>query len=262
VSPMCPVRTVTYVSGRSFSLSFFIPTLLRAPRRKRLELREFRRVGRVRDGAVVGPTKKTVGIVVGMPEPLLVSLSHGGGVHDRPYHLVLLLLGSRRVTPRIRERFVARRRHGPIVRRRAIKGYVLEQQIGHLLRRAHQRASGIFIAELGGSHGVTPTQYAALVKLRDVGEQSQNELGRLIATDPATTQGVIARLIRRRLVERSRDPGDGRRSKLRLTRRGLDLVERLIPLGVRITAQTLRPLTAREQKLFLRLLSRLAGTST
>jgi DNA-binding MarR family transcriptional regulator len=146
------------------------------------------------------------------------------------------------------------------VRRPAINGYVLEQQIGHLLRRAHQRATGIFVTELGGSYGVTPTQYAALVKLRDVGEQSQNELGRLIATDPATTQGVIARLVRRRLVERSRDPGDGRRSKLRLTGRGLDLVELLIPLGVRVTAQTLSPLTEREKKLFLRLLSRLAGT--
>src|SRR5689334_11354975 len=102
-----------------------------------------------------------------------------------------------------RERWMARGRHSSIVRERPTDGYVLEEQIGHLLRRAHQRATGIFIAELGGSHGVTPTQYAALVKLRDVGERSQNELGRLIATDPATTQGVIVRLIRRRLVERS-----------------------------------------------------------
>jgi len=160
----------------------------------------------------------------------------------------------------MREKLLARRGHGPSVRRRATDGYALERQIGHLLRRAHQRATGIFIAELGGSHGVTPTQYAALVKLRDVGEQSQNELGRLIATDPATTQGVIARLIRRRLVERSRDPGDSRRAKLRLTQRGRDLVERLIPLGVRVTAQTLSPLTERERRLFLRLLARLAGT--
>jgi MarR family transcriptional regulator, lower aerobic nicotinate degradation pathway regulator len=155
---------------------------------------------------------------------------------------------------------MARGRHGSIVRERPTDGYVLEEQIGHLLRRAHQRATGIFIAELGGSHSVTPTQYAALVKLRDVGERSQNELGRLIATDPATTQGVIVRLIRRRLVERSRDPGDGRRSTLRLTKRGRHLAERLIPLGVGISARTLRPLNAREQKLFLRLLSRLAGT--
>jgi DNA-binding MarR family transcriptional regulator len=140
----------------------------------------------------------------------------------------------------------------------AVDEYVLEQQIGHLLRRAHQRASAVFLAELGENHRITPTQFAALVKLHDVGEESQNELGRLIATDPATTQGVVRRLIARRLVERLADPGDRRRAKLRLTARGRSLVERLIPLGMRVTEETLRPLAAREQGLFLRLLARLA----
>jgi MarR family transcriptional regulator, lower aerobic nicotinate degradation pathway regulator len=136
--------------------------------------------------------------------------------------------------------------------------YVLEAQIGHLLRRAHQRASAIFLAELGEAHQITPTQFAALVKLRDVGEQSQNELGRLTAMDPATTQGVIRRLIARRLVERSGDSGDRRRTRLRLTPRGRSLVDRLVPLGMRVSTRTLRPLAASDQGIFLRLLERLA----
>ena len=41
--------------------------------------------------------------------------------------------------------------------------YVVEDQVGHLLRRAHQRATAIFLAELGEKFAVTPTQYAALV---------------------------------------------------------------------------------------------------
>jgi MarR family transcriptional regulator, lower aerobic nicotinate degradation pathway regulator len=143
-------------------------------------------------------------------------------------------------------------------RRGAIDGYVLERQIGHLLRRAHQRATAIFLAELGEGHGVTPTQFAALVKLRDLGAQSQNELGRRIAMDPATIQGVIRRLAARRLIERSADAGDRRRTTLRLTERGLALVERTIPLGLRVTAETLAPLTASERARFLRLLARLA----
>ena len=143
-------------------------------------------------------------------------------------------------------------------RRGAIDGYVLERQIGHLLRRAHQRATAIFLAELGEGHGVTPTQFAALVKLRDLGTQSQNELGRRIAMDPATIQGVIRRLAARRLIERSADAGDRRRTTLRLTERGLALVERTIPLGLRVTAKTLAPLTASERARFLRLLARLA----
>lgn len=143
-------------------------------------------------------------------------------------------------------------------RRKAIDGYVLERQIGHLLRRAHQRATAIFLAELGEAHGVTPTQFAALVKLRDLGEQSQNELGRLTAMDPATIQGVIRRLAARRLIERSGDPEDRRRTKLRLTRRGRALTERAILLGIRVSARTLRPLSAAEREKFLRLLQRLA----
>jgi MarR family transcriptional regulator, lower aerobic nicotinate degradation pathway regulator len=143
-------------------------------------------------------------------------------------------------------------------RRGAIDGYVLERQIGHLLRRAHQRATAIFLAELGEGHGLTPTQFAALVKLRDLGAQSQNELGRRIAMDPATIQGVIRRLAARRLIERSADAGDRRRTRLRLTERGLALVERTIPLGLRVTAKTLAPLTASERARFLRLLARLA----
>ena len=137
-------------------------------------------------------------------------------------------------------------------------GYVLEQQIGHLLRRAHQRATAIFLAELGDAHQLTPTQFAALVKLYDLGQQSQNELGRLTAMDPATVQGVIRRLAARRLLERSADPTDRRRTTLRLTARGRALVERTIPLGLRVSARTLDPLTAQEKAQFLRLLERLA----
>ena len=142
-------------------------------------------------------------------------------------------------------------------RRKAADGYVLEKQIGHLLRRAHQRASAIFLAELGEPQGITPTQFAALVKLSDLGEQSQNELGRLTAMDPATIQGVIRRLAARRLIERSGDPGDRRRTRLRLTPRGRALVERAIPLGVRVSAKTLSPLSASERERFLRLLEKL-----
>lgn len=136
--------------------------------------------------------------------------------------------------------------------------YVLEDQVGYLLRRAHQRATAVFLAELGEKHQITPTQFAALVKLSDVGAQSQNELGRLTAMDPVTIQGVIRRLVERRLIERTADAVDRRRAVLRLTAAGRALVERLIPLGFRVSARTLDPLRPVERAQFLRLLARLA----
>lgn len=136
-----------------------------------------------------------------------------------------------------------------------VEGYVLEDQVGHLLRRAHQRASAIFQEIM--EEGLTPQQYAALVKIRDFGKVSQNRLGRAVAMDPATSQGVTQRLVAKRLVRREPDPSDRRRALLSLTAEGAAVVERLIPLGVRITRDTLQPLTHVEQERFLALLKKI-----
>ncbi len=135
--------------------------------------------------------------------------------------------------------------------------YVLEEQVGHLLRRAHQRATAVFMAELGDAFDLTPTQYAALVKLYGSGEQSQNQLGRLTAMDPATIQGVIRRLERRRLIERTVDPTDRRRTWLRLTEAGRTLAAAARTFGFRVSDRTLEPLGRDEKTLFLSLLRRL-----
>ena len=83
-----------------------------------------------------------------------------------------------------------------------LEPYRLEAQVGHLLRRAHQRHVAIFIAEMG-EDGPTPTQFAALAKLAEAKEVSQNHLGRLTGMDPGDHQGVVSRLMERGLVERA-----------------------------------------------------------
>ena len=133
--------------------------------------------------------------------------------------------------------------------------YLLEDQVGHLLRRAHQRASAIFQENM--AEGLTPQQYAALVKIRDFGSVSQNRLGRAVAMDPATSQGVAQRLIAKNLITRADDPDDRRRTLLSLTPEGERLVEKLVPLGRKITADTLEPLSKAEQAAFLGLLRKL-----
>jgi len=134
--------------------------------------------------------------------------------------------------------------------------YRVEEQVGHLVRRAHQRATAIFLERIGVRH-LTPTQFAALVKLQDEGALSQNHLGRLTAMDPATIQGVIRRLKARRLIVQGPDPGDRRRTVLKLSRTGAALVERLAPTGFAVSAAILAPLSAAERRRFLALLQRL-----
>ena len=139
--------------------------------------------------------------------------------------------------------------------------YALEQQIGHLLRRAHQRASATFMAGIGESQ-FTPTQFAALAKLADEGAVSQNRLGRLTAMDPATMQGVVGRLLDRGLITSRPDPDDRRRTLLRLNEAGRDAVNAAIENGRQITRDTLAPLSRAEQKTLLRLLKKLGNTKT
>lgn len=135
--------------------------------------------------------------------------------------------------------------------------YVLEEQAGHILRRAHQRHAAIF-QELIGDSQLTPLQFAALARLKDLGEVSQNQLGRLTAMDAATMQGVIKRLTARGLIERRPDPDDRRRLILCLSDEGRDIIEAATVNGFRITEETLAPLTPAEQKTLLQLLAKIA----
>ena len=133
--------------------------------------------------------------------------------------------------------------------------YRLQDQAGFVLRKAHQRHVSIFAAHIGD---LTPPQFAALAKLADVGETSQNQLGALVAMDAATVKGVIDRLKTRGLVELSKHEGDKRRLMVSLTAEGRETVQRLIPVAERITAETLAPLSAKEAATLMRLLSRIA----
>jgi len=133
--------------------------------------------------------------------------------------------------------------------------YVLDEQVGFMLRQVWQRHSAIFSRDIGTN--LTPTQWAALSKLAETGPCSQNQLGRLTAMDVATIKGVIDRLTARGLTETSQDPEDGRRLLVSLTRAGQQLAEKLAPNAIAITRETLAPLDAKERELLMALLNKL-----
>src|ERR1700759_2392812 len=134
-------------------------------------------------------------------------------------------------------------------------GYVLDEQIGFILRQVSQRHAVIFAREIGIN--LTPTQWAALSKLSEVGPCSQNQLGRLTSMDVATIKGVIDRLTARGLTETSADPEDGRRLLVSLTRAGQQMAEKAAPNALAITRETLAPLDAKERETLMELLGKL-----
>jgi MarR family transcriptional regulator, lower aerobic nicotinate degradation pathway regulator len=133
--------------------------------------------------------------------------------------------------------------------------YLLEEQVGFLLRVAMQRHSTIFTAEIMAD--LTAPQFSALVKLLQEGPLSQNHLGRLIYLDVATIKGVVERLRARGLVTSRDDPRDARRHMITLTPAGRRLVEAAIPIAGQTTEKTLAPLSDKEQATLLHLLKKL-----
>ncbi len=132
--------------------------------------------------------------------------------------------------------------------------YRLDDQVGYKLRLASQRHLEIFSQHLSD---ITPTQFSILARLYEVGETSQNQLGRLVAMDAATTKGVIARLLEKNLVEARADPNDARRLQISLTDAGRELTIDAIEKARKITEDTVANLNGRDVKRLLELLDKI-----
>ena len=133
--------------------------------------------------------------------------------------------------------------------------YVLDEQIGFILRQVSQRHAMIFARDIGAD--LTTAQWAAMSKLAETGPCSQNQLGRLTAMDVATIKGVIDRLTARGLTETCADPEDGRRLRVSLTRAGQQLAEKVAANAVAISKETLAPLDSREREMLVAMLEKL-----
>ncbi|ABG31163.1 MarR family transcriptional regulator [Roseobacter denitrificans] len=134
--------------------------------------------------------------------------------------------------------------------------YRLDEQVGYLLRLATQRHAHILQEHL--PHELTPTQFAALMRLAELGTCSQNELGRQIAVDAATIKGVVDRLRKKGFVETHPDAGDKRRLMLSLVSGLDDMIAALHETGFHISERTLDPLDPDERAEFVRLLKKAA----
>jgi DNA-binding MarR family transcriptional regulator len=132
--------------------------------------------------------------------------------------------------------------------------YRLDEQIGYVLRRVTQRHLAIFAAAIPE---VTTTQFAVLARLIETGPVSQNQLGRAAAMDAATIKGVVDRLARLGLVTTAADPADRRRLTVALTDAGAALYADRVGTALKVSDETLAPLSAEERDMLMALLARL-----
>jgi DNA-binding MarR family transcriptional regulator len=137
-----------------------------------------------------------------------------------------------------------------------LDGFTVEDHVGFLLRRAHQRHVALFTAGMTDAD-LTPTQFTALFKTVELGRITQNHLGRLAAMDPATIQGVVKRLMARGLMRRRGDLMDRRTAVLEPTEAGVALITRAVACARQSHEAALAPLSAEERVQVLALLRKM-----
>jgi DNA-binding MarR family transcriptional regulator len=137
----------------------------------------------------------------------------------------------------------------------AASSYVLDEQIGFLLRQVTQRHTTIFSHLM--ADGLTPMQWAVLAKLLEIGRTSQTALGRAVYMDAATAKGTVDRLVVRGFVLRLQDAEDRRKLLVDLTEAGREVTLRNLDVASAITRETLSPLDDDEARLLFALLTKM-----
>ncbi|MET9592630.1 MarR family transcriptional regulator [Streptomyces sp. NPDC006516] len=127
---------------------------------------------------------------------------------------------------------------------------------GHLARRLQQAHHLLWNAMV--SQETTSPQFAVLNALTAEPGLDQRTVGERVGLDRSTIAEVVSRLLRRELLDKVRDPGDGRRFQLRLTDEGVRTHRRLALRTVRMNQVFLGPLSAGEQQTLFDLMHRVS----
>lgn len=121
------------------------------------------------------------------------------------------------------------------------------EPIGLLIASARSRLKQAVLTR-AAAHGLAVQQFWFLIALLEAPGVSQVELADRVRSDAPTTSRVISSLMRRRLVRRVPDPGDGRLSRLSLTLAGERLARDLAGTASQIRAALIAGMSEIEQE--------------
>ncbi len=133
---------------------------------------------------------------------------------------------------------------------------VLAECIGYNLRISYSRASQCF-AQVFEDQELAPIQFAALEFIANNPNLSQRQIAESISTTPTVLVKPLERLENRGLISRLRSTADRRRSRIRLTPSGEEILkearQRILGVEERLTSG----LTEQERKTLLELLAKI-----
>ncbi|HEY1702464.1 MAG TPA: MarR family winged helix-turn-helix transcriptional regulator [Trebonia sp.] len=133
----------------------------------------------------------------------------------------------------------------------------LSTYVGHLARRLQQANTHLWHTLV--STETTSPQFAVLSAIASGADVDQRMVGEKIGLDRSTTAEIVTRLAGRGLLQRVRDPRDGRRNLLRLTPDGEELQREIAQRAAAMNVAFLAPLDSAEQKTLLELMHRVVA---
>lgn len=133
----------------------------------------------------------------------------------------------------------------------------LSQSPSHLLRRAQQFASEVFL-QAGLAEGVTLRQSVVLAAIAEGEVRSQSDLVRATGVDRSTLADMVARMEKKGLITRSTAADDGRAKAVSLTAAGRSKLEEALPAMRQVDAALIEVLPRNRRKSFRDTLGALA----
>ncbi|HBZ44870.1 MAG TPA: MarR family transcriptional regulator [Maritimibacter sp.] len=134
---------------------------------------------------------------------------------------------------------------------------------GHLIRRLNQRSTQVFTQRMR-EEGVdlTSVQFAAMDALATHPGIDQASVAGLIAYDRATIGGVIDRLVSKGYVAREVSKRDRRAREVRLTPRGQEVFQTILPIVADLQSNIMEGLSEAERATFLSLAAKVVTRDT
>ncbi len=129
-------------------------------------------------------------------------------------------------------------------------GRQLERSAMHLLHRAGQCATDVFLAEAQVS-GLTPRQFAVLATVAEEEGLTQTDLVERTGIDRSTLADIVARLLGRGLIQRRRAKEDARAYAIKLTAQGAKALRDAEPGAASADTRLLAPLPPAKRQDFL-----------
>ncbi len=139
----------------------------------------------------------------------------------------------------------------PDVREESIQ---LQYHIFKVFNQVKKEADSIF-----KEHGLTGAQVGVLARLRDTDGKPMGMLGAELWCDVSNITGIVDRLEKQGLVERTAKPGDRRINLIRITPKGREALSTVLPEHENALVERMKRLSAEERAELSQLLEKLSA---